>query len=50
MFKLTVALTCLWFVFLSVAVVSSPEWVGAWKARSELAFYNEADRINLWVE
>lgn len=48
--KVVVSLTCLWFVFLSAVAVSTPSVVGAWQARAELAFYKEADRINLWVE
>lgn len=45
-----VSLTCLWFVFLSVAAVVSPEWVGTWQARAELAFLNEAEKLNMWGE
>ncbi len=48
--KYVAPLACLWFVFLSVAVVGSPEWVGSWQARAELSFYEEAERIGMWVE
>lgn len=47
---LIVSLTCLWAIFLSLAVIGSPEWIGSWQARAELAFVVEADRINLWSE
>jgi hypothetical protein len=43
-------LTALWFVFLSVVAVTSPEWVGTWQARAELAFVVEAEKIGLWGE
>lgn len=50
MTKAIVSLTCVWFVFLSVAIVSHPELIGKWQARAELAFLEEADRIGLWDE
>ena len=48
--NMIVSLTCAWFVFLSVVAVATPEWVGSWQARAELAFINEAERIGLWGE
>lgn len=46
----SIALTCAWFVVLSVFVVTNPTWVGTWQARVELAFLNEAERIGMWSE
>jgi len=48
--RIIVSLTCFWFVFLSVLVVSYPKWVGALQAQMELGFYEEAGRIGLWGE
>ena len=45
-----VALTCIWFVFLSVVSVVYPEWVGQWQAKAEYAFLMEADNLGLWSE
>ena len=45
-----VEMTCLWFVFLSVVVVSYPEVVGQWQAKVEFAFLEEAEKIGLWGE
>ena len=43
-------LTCLWFVVLSVIVVSFPKTVGTWQAQVEEGFFEEAERIGLWEE
>jgi hypothetical protein len=43
-------LTCLWFVVLSVVVVSFPKTVGTWQAQVEEGFFEEAERIGLWEE
>ena len=50
MTKTIVSLTCLWFVFLSVAVVSHPELIGQWQAKAEYAFILEAERLGMWSE
>lgn len=46
----SIALTCAWFVVLSVFVVTNPEWVGQWQAKAEYAFILEAERLGLWGE
>lgn len=48
--NIVVEMTCLWFVFLSVVVVSYPEVVGRWQAKVEFAFLEEADKLGLWGE
>lgn len=44
------SLTCVWFVFLSVAAIQHPEWVGQWKAKVEYYFIVEAGEIGVWSE
>lgn len=41
---------CVWFVLLSVFIITHPEWVGSWQARSEFGFYLEATRLGMWSE
>lgn len=47
---IVVALTCMWFVFLSVVAVDKPEFVGKWQAKAEYAFILHAEEIGMWSE
>ena len=50
MFKQIIAISVLWFTFLSLVAVTMPEAVGAWQAKVEFGFVVEADAIGLWEE
>lgn len=49
--KLTVTDVCAGlFLGLVVAILTNPQEFGAWQARVELGFLDEAERIGVWGE
>lgn len=45
-----ITICCVWYLLLSLFIITHPEWVGAWKAQVEFGFYLEATRLGMWSE